>query len=452
MLTQFQRKKIPAGFCFSVFLFLLLILFQKEPAAQIIADAVFPPNGFIAPDTRTSADPFIAHNGDMSIPFPIQLSWKLRGNYATPAYDVYLSEKWRFDSTDIIAHGIAGNTFPVWNLKLDTRYYWQIVIKSNNRVVRKTRRFSFTTAALWPRMIYLDGTTNVRDIGGRINGEGRIIRQGLYYRSAEFNQNYIITQLGISQVMALGMACEIDLRNDGENPQAVLPPSIRYFRPASDIGGLVAYQYGLRNYGDQYRDVFKMLAKRENYPVICHCMAGADRAGTVAALLEALIGCTEKQMAEDYQWTSLSVNGIRDSTNSEWRGTIAEIKSYDTLQGTVQTGAWNYLRAKGVTSEELSAIRQIMLGRRVENINGVVQTTNKKWLAQPAGGTVRCIFSDAGAIILPHGMEKLVAYSLAGRKLWEFNRMGKTGDLNVRLPGSLSGMGIIHFVSRRDRQ
>jgi hypothetical protein len=450
MFLQFPKNKISAVFFIPVFL--ILILFTHKPAAQIAADTVSPPNGSITPDTRTAADPFIVHAGDSSIPNPVRLTWKLQGRYVSPRYDVYVSENRRFNATDLIAHDLTETTLPVWNLELDTRYYWQIAIKSNNHVVRKTRRFSFTTAALWPRMIYLDGTTNVRDIGGRINSEGRIIRQGLYYRSAEFNQNHIITPLGISQIQALGMACEIDLRNDGENPQAVLPDPIRYFRPASDIGGLVAYQYGLQNYGDQYRDVFKVLAKRESYPVICHCRAGADRAGTVSALLEALIGCSERQMAEDYQWTSLSVYGIRDSTSSEWRTTIAEIKSYDTIHGTVKVGAWNYLVAHGVLPGELSTIRHIMLGQRVENYNDEIQPVMKKKSADlAAAGAVRYVFTDAGAINLPHGIEKLVAYSLAGRNLWEFNRMEKTGDLNVRLPGSLSGIGIIRFVNKRDR-
>ena len=437
-----------AGFSLTALFFLVLPPFADEPAARIAADTVSPPNGSITPDTRTADDPFIVHAGDSSIPYPIRLTWKLQGRYVSPRYDVYVSENRRLDSTDLIAHDLADTTLPVWNLKLDTRYYWQIAIKSNNRVVRKTRRFSFTTAALWPRMIYLDGTTNVRDIGGRINGEGRAIRQGLFYRSAEFNQNHIITPLGISQIQALGMACEIDLRNDGENPQAVLPDPIRYFRPASDIGGLVAYQYGLQNYGDQYRDVFKVLAKQENYPVICHCRAGADRAGTVSALLEALIGYSEQQMAEDYQWTSLSVYGIRDSTSGDWRGTIAEIKSYDSLNGTVRAGAWNYLLAKGVSSDELDAIRRIFLGQRYRNFVDVTERALSRQSSKPATGTMRYVFTGNNRIKLPRDVERITVYSLSGKKIREFDRMGKIGDLWIWLPGSLRGMGIIRSVKK----
>jgi protein-tyrosine phosphatase len=446
MVFTLKKNKMHAGFSLTVLLFLALSPCTDILSAQIAADTVYPPDGSITPDTRTVDDPLFTHSGDLSIPNPIPLTWKLWGRYASPRYDVYLSENRRLNPADIIAHNLAETTLPVWNLKLDTRYYWQIAIKSNSRVVRKTRRFSFTTAAPWPRMIYLDGTTNVRDIGGRINSEGRIIRQGLYYRSAEFNQNHIITPLGNSQILDLGIACEIDLRNDGENPQAVLPDPIRYFRPESDVGGLVAYQYGLQNYEDQYRDVFKVLAKRENYPVICHCRAGADRAGTVSALLEALIGCSEQQMAEDYQWTSLSVYGIRDSTGSDWRSTIAEIKSYDTVYGTVQNGTWNYLLSIGVSAEELSVIRHIILGPRIEHNNGVVQPANKNQLAQPAGGAIRYIFAGAGYIDFPNDMNKLVVYSLAGKKIFEFDRLGKTGNLKVRMHGIVRGSGIIRFI------
>jgi hypothetical protein len=451
MIMQFKNNNLRAVRAVSAFMFLALTPSAVSPSAQFISDSVSPPDGSIASDTRSSADPFIAHAGDSSIPFPILLSWKLQGNYTSPSYDIYLSERRRFDSTDIIAHDLSETRLPVWNLKIDTRYYWWIAIKSNKSVVRITRRFSFTTAAQWPRMIYLDGTTNVRDIGGRINGEGRRVRQGLYYRSAEFNQNYNITQLGISQVIALGMACEIDLRNNGENPQAVLPPSIRYFRPVSDIGGLVAYQYGLQNYGNQYRDVFKILAKSENYPVICHCMAGADRAGTVAALIEALIGYTEKQMAEDYQWTSLSVNGIRDSTSYDWRSTMAEIKSYDTVHGTVQKGAWNYLLAKGVTAEELSAIRHIMLYPHKGHFNGRIDSMNKNRLDQPAVHAVRYVFMGSDYVNFPYDMNTMAVFSLSGKKIFEFDRMEKTGNLKVPFPGSFRGIGIVRFSKKRGR-
>jgi protein-tyrosine phosphatase len=209
-------------------------------------------------------------------------------------------------------------------------------------------------------MIRIEGTTNVRDIGGLMTLDGRKVRQGMYYRSAEFNQNHVITPTGIQRILDLGMAFEIDLRSDFENPMAALPSSVRYFRPANPTGIMSPYLYGLQNNSDQYRDVFKELARPENYPCIVHCRAGADRTGTVTALLEALLGCSYEQIARDFQWTSLSVYGVRDTTWQEWKDMIGDIRRRSG-DSTLFSGTINYLLSIGVTPEECAAIRSILL-------------------------------------------------------------------------------------------
>lgn len=111
MVIQFQKNKIQAVFSLTAFFFLFFSPLTDEPVAQFFSDTVSPPDGSINPDTRTSADPFVAHAGDSSIPRPIKLAWKLRGSYRDPSYDVYLSEQRRFHSTDIFAHDITETTF-----------------------------------------------------------------------------------------------------------------------------------------------------------------------------------------------------------------------------------------------------------------------------------------------------------------------------------------------------
>jgi protein-tyrosine phosphatase len=209
-------------------------------------------------------------------------------------------------------------------------------------------------------MLYIDGTTNVRDIGGMTTPEGNLIRQGLIFRSAEINQTYTVTPKGLDQLYRLGIVCEIDLRNSSENPRIVMPWLRRYIRPVNDDGsGMEPYLYGLKNTTGPIRSVFKELAITQNYPVFLHCRIGADRTGTITALLEALLGCSEQQMGMDYTWTSLSVNGIRDTTLVDWRDMIQYFRSFDKETATVQRGCWNYLQSIGVSVKELIAIRKI---------------------------------------------------------------------------------------------
>jgi protein-tyrosine phosphatase len=330
--------------------------------SSVDIDIHIPANGSTTPDTRPSGNPFISHTLDSSIPTPTQFAWSAQGNDGSIVYDMSLSEDSIFTTTDLVAKGLTDTMLSVWNLKINTLYYWKISIMDGLNNVGNTSIFSFTTSDAWPRMIYIDGTTNVRDIGGRRNMDGLMIRQGIFYRSAEFNQTYIVTPKGIAQLKQLGIVFEIDLRNSGENPLPLPLLSVRYMRPITDSGaGIAEYKSGLVSTPQLYRDVFKEIANSSNYPLICHCRLGADRTGTVVALLEAILGCSEQQMGEDYVWTSLSIIGRRDTASQEWRDVISYLKSFDNPNSTIQAGAWNYLQVQGMTVDELIAIRKIFL-------------------------------------------------------------------------------------------
>jgi protein tyrosine phosphatase (PTP) superfamily phosphohydrolase (DUF442 family) len=437
----------------------MVMLFQAALAGD---DLIVPADSSISIDTRTATPPFMQHLNDMSIPLPTTFSWTVSGIDANPRYDLYLSEDTALDSRALYNADATTPTLPVWNLKIGTRYYWRIAVKSAGQEIRTTARFTFRTPMLWPRMIWVDGATNVRDIGGRVNGAGVTIRQGLCYRTSEFNQNHVITPLGLSQIKALGIVCEIDLRFDDENPQAALGPTVRYFRPRSDVGGLVAYQYGLQNYGPQYRDVFRQMAKAANYPLVFHCRAGADRAGTVAALLEALLGCSEKQMAEDYQWTSLSVYGPRDSASSMWRGVITEIRAYAGEGGELRAGVRNYLVYNGLTVAELDSIEDILLARSVppdpdpepepepEPEPDPPDTLQPPRISATFIHSRWCMLGQA-PLNLNRTVREIAIYSSTGRKLWEYLPGSATHIAKIKPPAALRGVGVVRWVEERMR-
>jgi hypothetical protein len=443
-----NRNGRAGGLIVPMQLFALLLSIHTFAASIPGNDILSPSDGTFSTDTRPSVDPFIIHTGDLSIPRPTRLSWRIPGDCTDQVYDIYLAEDSLLDSTDRIATGYTDTVFDVWNLKIGTRYFWRIVVSENGRTVHETARFSFTTPLHWPRTIYLDGATNVRDIGGRRTMDGCMIRQGLLYRSSEFNQNHIITAQGVRQLMDLGIVCEIDLRQDYENPQAVLPPSVRYFHPASEFGGLLAYQFGLQNYAAQYRDVFREMAKPANYPMVEHCRAGADRAGTIAALLEALLGCSEEQMAADYEWSSLSVYGVRTRTSAEWTGLVAEIKSFDTASNTVGVGAWNYLHAQGLSVEELTAIRNIFLDTTRVAGAFIVTDPVKRPERPSSTGAAQYITIQDRPLRMGHNIQRLILFDLAGRKIWEFARTNSIGEIQAIVPQKYAGAGVLYSIKR----
>ncbi len=384
-----------------------------------------------APDTRPSNDPFIPHTLDSSIPAPTNFSWYRVGDTQTTVFDVFLSERSDFVINDIVACRLRDTSFQVWNLKINTPYYWKVTAVDGAGNQWSSRISLFTTADAWPRMIYIDGTTNVRDIGGRRTMDGFMIRQGIAYRSAEFNQTYTVTGKGFAQLMALGIACEIDLRNPNENPLAMLPPTVRYFRPITDSGaGILQYQPGLIQTPQLYRDVFRVMADQKNYPLIFHCRIGADRTGTVAALLEALLGCSEQQMGRDYQWTTLSINGTRDTTMVEWTDAMSYLKSFDKEHGTVQAGVWNYLQTIGMKVDELMAIRKIFIdddrqpfpALAVKRRSGACETG-------PRPGKRYRLALRASPVIVENGAGKTTMFGVSGKRLkpeWSSRRYNRS--------------------------
>ena len=69
----------------------------------------------------------------------------------------------------------------VYNLKIATTYYWSV---SAGDVVSDVS--SFSTADCQPRNIYCDGVTNMRDLGGWKTTDGKRVKQGLLYRSGQW--------------------------------------------------------------------------------------------------------------------------------------------------------------------------------------------------------------------------------------------------------------------------
>ncbi len=376
-----------------------------------------------------------------------RFAWKINGNAKPVEYEITLSEDSVFTSSYFILKGITDTVLSIWNLKINTTYFWKVNATDADGHFFSSPAFSFTTPDAWPRMIYIDGTTNVRDIGGRRNMDGVMIKQGVFYRSAEFNQTFNITSMGIEQLKSLGIVCEIDLRNVFENPLPLPIPLIRYFRPTTNgDDGILDYEYGLINTASMYRDVFREIAKSENYPMICHCRLGADRTGTVAALLEAILGCSEQHIDEDYIWTSLSVSGVRDTASPEWRGMMSYLKSFDRKDSTIQAGAWNYLREQGVTVDELISIRKIFLGDDslpyFADISRIRSSSHRLF---PRYGIRQCFINSFPYRI--NSAEIKSVFSISGRKIGKFPSEKKRRGRNA-LPSSSIPRGVVIIMDK----
>jgi protein-tyrosine phosphatase len=409
----------------------------------VTIDLIIPANGSVTPDTRSSSDPLISHTQDSSIPSPTHFSWSVRGNTTSMAFDFFLSEDSLFGASDFSKKDITDTFLLVWNLKIDTRYFWKVSARDGQNALGESAIGFFTTNPAWPRMIYIDGATNIRDIGGRKTADGFLIRQGILYRSSEFNRTYTITEKGIEQLKQLHIACDIDLRRKDENPGPALSESVRYVNTVDSLGaGILQYKEGLISTGAIYAIVFKALADQRNYPGVFHCYAGADRTGTVAALLEAILGCSEKQMGEDYQWTSLSTHGVKDTISDNWKGTVSYLKSFDEKDSTVQAGACYYLLKQGLTIDDIISIRKIFIGDdRIPFYVSVKNPSRRSIASRKFKMIDRLLCSSPGLIpSIKKGTRKAVLFNCQGKKIAELNgpdfyAQAKAKLFNVR-PGA----------------
>lgn len=165
--------------------------------------------------------------------------------------------------------------------------------------------------------------TNFRTIGNIKNIDGRILRDGKFYRSAHLHQ---LKNKSIKEFQKLGIKEIIDLRNSKEISQKpdVIPQNIDYknysaFEDEGDqldqakklvlkgkVKGSDADQRMLdfyKNYSTENPKIIKKIIREildsEN-PVLYHCTAGKDRTGIITALILTILKFDKETIENDY--------------------------------------------------------------------------------------------------------------------------------------------------------
>lgn len=203
-------------------------------------------------------------------------------------------------------------------------------------------------------------TSNMRDLGGW-PCDGGSVRYGLLYRSGELaaaDEDLLINQLGINT--------ECDLTADGT---PAFPGKMRY------IGHTSYAMYSLADKGawrTNLRGIFD--AVQYGDPVAFHCSMGADRTGTLACMLEGLLGVSRSDIDKDYELTSFYAlrarNGNYQGSTTDWAHLIAQIEA---LSGnTFRDKCVSFVVSLGFTAAEINAYRNAMIDGTPEAI--VTQT------------------------------------------------------------------------------
>lgn len=280
---------------------------------------------------------------EYSHPLPVVFRWQGEGEA-----ELYISKNQDL-SDPVIYKGEA--SVEIYNLLIGQTYYWYV--RTSQGVSEKR---SFSIDPLPPRLILAGGLSNVRDLGGWVTKENRKIRQGLVYRGCEMEFHHTITPEGIRILRKdLGIRTDLDLRFEAEGKitQSALGEDVSYVLiPCQPYGAFVQDK-------ETAGKIFRLLTEEKNYPFYIHCWGGADRTGTIALILGAVLGLGEDCLYEDYEFTSLSIWGNRSRKSENFCDLLEALGTYPGRN--LEERCRAFLLDCGISVEELEAIRRIML-------------------------------------------------------------------------------------------
>lgn len=303
---------------------------------------------------------------ELSRPEPVELKWethlKAEDGYS---YIVNISES--KDMQNPITIKTEELSTSVYNLKIGTKYYWNVTADCEDLDTITSYVESFEIEDYGPRNLYVDGVTNVRDVGGWKIDKNHRVKQGLFYRSGRLNVSGSstvikdITEEGEKVLLEdLKIKSEMDLRlienNEiGSITSSVLGDDINYFSCPMEWqnNNLLLFNQ------DIIKHIFSdILTQKENYPIIYHCNIGTDRTGLIAFLLNGLLGVKEEDLYYDYLFSNFGlINGLR--TSNDIKNYVSTIKLND--GNTLSEKIKNQLLSMGVTNEDISTIKDIFI-------------------------------------------------------------------------------------------
>ena len=158
-----------------------------------------------------------------------------------------------------------------------------------------------------------------------------------------------------------GVRSDIDLRNDNEcwgMKGSPLGPGVKWFHISSAWYARMQTEWGR----EQFAKVFRVFLDEKNYPVIFHCIAGQDRTGAVAFILNGLLGVAEEELYLDWEATGFWNS---DSRFNHARLFDHLIGGFRKLPGKdLYEQIENYVLSCGFTREDIEKFRSIMLEKR----------------------------------------------------------------------------------------
>lgn len=185
------------------------------------------------------------------------------------------------------------------------------------------------------REVKLQGAINFRDIGGYKTKDGKSLKWGKIFRSAEINR---LTPADLEKLEALKIHYVLDFRGPAEvaaGADKIPNTAIRISLPAGseEVGDrskmfksmatatigdsiMLPFYSNIEAFPKRYKPMFEALINNSNdSALVYHCTAGKDRTGIATALILYALGVDEQTIMKDY----MATNYYRKSDNGRMR-------------------------------------------------------------------------------------------------------------------------------------
>lgn len=269
------------------------------------------------------------------------------------------------------------NKYPLYNLLPNTTYYYKVTHVMEDGSLVEAKGGSFTTSSESIRLIYIDGTQNVRDLGGWTGLDGKKVKYGKIFRGAALSDSsaFSLNVTGKGKLAFGELKVQAELNLGAVDTETSIAQNCSYKR--------IGYtNYATAITGETYRAQFKEVLE---YIVSCldgtltegglhtverniyfHCQGGCDRTGTLSFQLLGLLGVSESDLAKEYELSSFSEIGygrLRTTTKAantyDYVGMVEAIKAYDGT--TISDKFYNFAIDCGLSADTITAFRNLML-------------------------------------------------------------------------------------------
>lgn len=305
------------------------------------------------------------------IPVPYTVKWEHNENAMRTMVAVDTKVIGTLNRFTMRVHDATGvDNYPIYNLLPNTRYYYKVTHIMADGSIIEAKSGSFATSNEPWRLIYIDGTQNVRDLGGWTGLNGKRVKYGQIFRGAAFSDSsypeFLLTGKGRRSLGDLKIQAELNL--GAADTETSVSATCAYHKVGySNYATAFTDATAKANFKNVLEKIVGWLSESTPRNIYMHCQGGCDRTGTLSFQLLGLLGVSESDLAKEYELSSFSDVGfgrLRTTTKAvntyDYVGMVEALKTYS--GNTITDKFVSFATACGVTSDTITSFRNLMLG------------------------------------------------------------------------------------------